>query len=72
MMNLAENRNLSRFFYTEWHPQVFLAMHQMDTDGPRFFAPPNADPIDPNYNPLYPYGYGLTTDVGYSHGSARH
>ena len=52
MMNLAENRNLARFFYTEWHPQVFLAMHQMDTDGPRFFAPPNADPIDANYDPI--------------------
>ena len=24
MMNLAENRNLARFFYSEWHPQVFL------------------------------------------------
>ncbi len=52
MMNLAENRNLARFFYTEWHPQVFLTMHQMETDGPRFFAPPNADPIDPNEDPL--------------------
>ena len=29
MMNMAENRNLARFFYTEWHPQVFLTMHQM-------------------------------------------
>ena len=52
MMNLAENRNLSRFFYSEWHPQVFLAMHQMENDGPRFFAPPNADPIDANYDPI--------------------
>jgi hypothetical protein len=52
MMNLAENRNLSRFFYTDWHPQVFLTMHQMDNDGPRFFAPPNADPIDANYDPI--------------------
>ena len=52
MMNLAESRNLSRFFYTEWHPQVFLAMHEMENDGPRFFAPPNADPIDPNYDPI--------------------
>ena len=24
MMNMPESRNLSRFFYTEWHPQVFL------------------------------------------------
>ena len=52
MMNMIENRNLSRFFYTEWHPQVFLTMHQMGTNGPRFFAPPNFDPIDPNYDPI--------------------
>ena len=52
MMNLAESRNLARFFYTEWHPQVFLTMHQMENDGPRFFAPPNSDPIDPNYDPI--------------------
>jgi murein tripeptide amidase MpaA len=35
MMNLVENRNLARFFYNEWHPQVFLTMHQMGTNGPR-------------------------------------
>jgi hypothetical protein len=52
MMNMAENRNLSRFFYTNWHPQVFLTMHQMEVNGPRFSAPPNVDPIDRNYDPL--------------------
>ncbi len=52
MMNLAENRNLARFFYGDWHPQVFLTMHQMEENGPRFFVPPNTDPIDPNYDPL--------------------
>jgi hypothetical protein len=52
MMNLAESRNLARFFYTEWHPQVFLTMHEMESNGPRFFVPPNADPIDPNYDPI--------------------
>jgi hypothetical protein len=52
MMNMAENRNLARFFYTQWHPQVFLTMHQMGQNGPRFFVPPNVDPIDPNYDPL--------------------
>ena len=32
MMNMAENRNLARFFYTQWHPQVFLTMHQMGVE----------------------------------------
>lgn len=52
MMNLAENQNLSRFFYREWHPQVFLTLHQMDSFGARIFVPPNTDPIEPNYDPV--------------------
>jgi hypothetical protein len=52
MMNLAESRNLARFFYSEWHPQVFLSMHQMGSDGPRMVVPPIADPIDRNYDPM--------------------
>lgn len=52
MMNMAENRTIADLFYRRWHPQVFLAMHQMGTRGPRFFVPPNYDPIDPNYDPL--------------------
>ncbi|MQA29741.1 MAG: peptidase M14 [Luteitalea sp.] len=52
MMNMAENRNLARFFYASWHPQVFLTMHQMEANGPRFFVPPGTDPIDANYDPL--------------------
>lgn len=52
MMNMAENRSLARFFYREWHPQVFLSMHQMGPRGPRFFVPPNYDPIDPHHDPL--------------------
>jgi Zinc carboxypeptidase len=52
MMNMAESRNLARFFYAEWHPQVFLTMHQLEADGPRFVAPPVTDPIDPNVDPI--------------------
>lgn len=52
MMNMAENRSIADFFYRRWHPQVFLAMHQMGPRGARFFVPPNADPIDRNYDPL--------------------
>ncbi|MEO8259000.1 MAG: M14 metallopeptidase family protein [Acidobacteriota bacterium] len=52
MMNTAESRSRARFFYTEWHPQVLLSMHQMDSSGPRMFVPPVADPIDRNYDPI--------------------
>ena len=52
MMNMSESRNLARFFYGEWHPQVFLSMHQLEADGPRFVAPPVTDPIDPNIDPI--------------------
>jgi hypothetical protein len=52
MLNMEENRTLARFFSREWHPQVFLAMHQMGGTGPRFSVPPNVDPIDPNQDPL--------------------
>jgi hypothetical protein len=52
MLNMAENRTLADFFYRRWHPQVFLSMHQMGSNGPRFFLPPNYDPIDPNYDPI--------------------
>jgi hypothetical protein len=52
MLNMTENRTLARFLSREWHPQVFLAMHQMGSNGPRFFVPPNYDPIDTNQDPL--------------------
>ncbi len=52
MQNMAENRTLATAFYREWHPHVFLTQHQMGVRGPRFFAPPNYDPIDRNYDPL--------------------
>ena len=53
MLNMTENRTLARFFSREWHPQVFLAMHQMGSNGPRFFVPPNYDPIDTEPGPAH-------------------
>src|SRR4029077_15259085 len=52
MMNMAESRNLSRFFYSEWHPQVFLTMHQLEADVLSLVPLPVAEPIDPNVDPL--------------------
>jgi hypothetical protein len=59
MLTLAESRNVARFFYRVWHPQVFLTLHQMGSRGPRFFVPPNYDPIDVNYDPLLWRAAGL-------------
>ena len=47
-----ESRNLNRFAYREWHPQVFLDLHQMGSTGPRQFVPPFAEPLAPNVHPL--------------------
>jgi hypothetical protein len=47
-----ESRDLNRFAYREWHPQVFLDMHQMGMTGPRQFVPPFAEPLAPNVHPL--------------------
>ena len=39
---------------------------------PRTLAQEPINVGDPHYNPLYPYGYGLSTHVGHAFGSARH
>lgn len=52
MLNQIENRHFAKVFYEDWHPQVFLTMHQMGNRGPRLFVPPNYEPVDPNYEPL--------------------
>ena len=47
-----ESRALNRLAYRDWHPQLFLDLHQMGTSGPRQFVPPFADPLAPRVNPL--------------------
>jgi hypothetical protein len=52
MLTQTETRNMSRAIYHEWYPQLFVDEHQMDTEGPRMFIPPFADPVDPDVHPL--------------------
>jgi hypothetical protein len=44
----ADTRVVSRLFSTEWYPQVLVEKHQMGATGPRYFVPPNHDPIAEN------------------------
>jgi len=52
MLTQLETRALNRAVYHEWNPQVFVDEHQMQSEGPRMFIPPFADPVDPDVHPL--------------------
>ncbi|MBN2432955.1 MAG: hypothetical protein JXQ27_15880 [Acidobacteria bacterium] len=41
----ADTRVINRIYSTEWYPQVLVEKHQMGSTGPRYFVPPNHDPI---------------------------
>ena len=40
-----DTRVISRLYSTEWYPQVLVEKHQMGSTGPRYYVPPNHDPI---------------------------
>jgi len=43
-----DNRAISNIFSKTWFPQVMVEKHQMGSTGPRYFVPPNHDPIAEN------------------------
>ncbi len=43
-----DTRVISRLYSTEWFPQVLVEKHQMGSTGPRYYVPPNHDPIAQN------------------------
>ncbi len=56
-----ESRALNRFVYRDWHPQLFVDLHMMGSNGPRQFVPPFADPIAPN---VHPFVWRVTSHLG--------
>ncbi len=41
----TDTRVISDLYSTEWYPQVLVEKHQMGSTGPRYYVPPNHDPI---------------------------
>ncbi len=47
-LSQKDNRAISKIFSQTWFPQVMVEKHQMGSTGPRYFVPPNHDPIAEN------------------------
>ncbi len=45
VLTQEDTRVISRLYSTEWYPQVLVEKHQMGSTGPRYYVPPNHDPI---------------------------
>lgn len=64
----SDTKAIARIYNTEWYPQVFVEKHQMGSRGPRYFVPPNHDPIAENVNEgvwnwTWVLGSNLITDM---------
>jgi len=59
MLNLAETKAITRFFWKEWFPEIVYDVHQQGTNGSRFFIPPFFDPPNPRIAPLLLRQVGL-------------
>jgi hypothetical protein len=64
----SDTKAIARVYNTEWYPQVFVEKHQMGSRGPRYFVPPNHDPIAENvnegvWNRTWVLGSNLITDM---------
>jgi hypothetical protein len=47
-LSQEDTRVISRLYSTSWFPQVMVEKHGMGSSGPRYFVPPNHDPIAEN------------------------
>ena len=63
-----DNRAISDIFSKTWFPQVMVEKHQMGSTGPRYFVPPNHDPIAENidasiWNWMGVFGMNMIKDM---------
>jgi len=50
-LSQTDTKAISSITSTTWFPQVMVEKHQMGSRGPRYFVPPNHDPIAENIDP---------------------
>ena len=62
MLNLAETRAITKFFWQQWFPQLVYDVHQQGSNASRFILPPFFDPVNPRIPPAIVREVGL---VGY-------
>ncbi|MCF8380207.1 MAG: hypothetical protein K9H49_11555 [Bacteroidales bacterium] len=48
ILSQEDTKVIAKIYNTEWYPQVFVEKHQMGSTGPRYFVPPNHDPVAEN------------------------
>ncbi len=48
----SDNRAVAAIYNQDWFPHVLVEKHQMGSAGPRYFVPPNHDPIAQNIDEL--------------------
>lgn len=48
----TDNQAVADIYNLEWFPHVLVEKHQMGSTGPRYFVPPNHDPIAQNLDEL--------------------
>lgn len=68
-LSQEDTKVISRIFSTEWFPQVLVEKHQMGQTGPRYYVPPNHDPIAENVHADQwrwsgVFGANLAADMG--------
>ncbi len=67
-LSQTDTRAISSITSTTWFPQVMVEKHQMGSRGPRYFVPPNHDPIAENidaglWNWMGMFGTNMITDL---------
>ncbi|MFO7873345.1 MAG: M14 family zinc carboxypeptidase [Bacteroidales bacterium] len=64
----SDNRAVADIYNQDWFPHVLVEKHQMGSTGPRYFVPPNHDPIAQNIDELlwnwtWIFGSNMSNDM---------